>query len=314
MKTQAATDQHDGLLLPGLDGTNPLGFLAALGVLRTLDMRNDGQAVRMRWQQSNGSWIPRVYNGGRDIDELLTYLDDGFRASDSSPWDISKKLPFEGDCLRDNILEALPVSSCRCRDCADTLGSFGVESIRDAKGIFKDTSLRMVRAGDSVGNGFLAYGKRILDETTRDDLCSALTESWKYEDGGCALRWDPSEHHGYAMQWTDPSKENTVSVRGGNRLALAGMPLLTTIPLNATRVETVAFGRPCDRQNCLSWPIWNVPCCLGVVKSIVAFAAIQDSQPDPLELRARGIEAVYRCGRIKTSTYYRNFTPPERVA
>ena len=157
MTTQAAPAQRHGLPLPGLDGANPLGFLAALGVLRTLDMRNDEHAVRMRWQQSSGSWIPRVYNGGRDIDELLSYLDHGLSDCDSSPWGISTKLPFEGNRLRDKVFEATLVSSHKCRDCADTLGSFGVESIRDAEGIFRDTSLRMVPTQATFSGPYFRY-------------------------------------------------------------------------------------------------------------------------------------------------------------
>jgi hypothetical protein len=171
----------------------------------------------------------------------------------------------------------------------------------------------MVRAGDSVGNGLLAYGKRIIDETKNDDLKSTLTDSWRYEDEGCALRWDPAEYHGYAMQWTNPSSEKTVSVRGGNRLALAAMPLLPTIPYKR-QVATVAFGTPGDRTECFTWPLWSIPCCIDVVKSLLVMTSLQDEQPSQYDLKMKGIDSVYRCKRIMTSTYYRNFTPAQRIA
>ncbi len=311
--TPIQSHTSDGLLLPGLDGTNPLGFLAALGVLRTLDMQSQGELVRMQWQRSRRTWLPRIHNGGRDIDDLLNRLAAGFNACDPTPWTINKKLPFEAERLRNEVLDATAAASLKCRDRVDTLGSFGVESISDKEGIFKDTSLRMIRAGDSVGNGLLAYGKQIQDQTTPEDLRSALTESWKYEDEKCALRWDPAEYHGYALQWTNPSKESTVSVRGGNRLALAAMPLLSTIPRNG-KVETVAFARPDDQNECMSWPLWNVSCSLDVVRSLLTIARLPVSQPNRIDLHQRGIDAIYRCDRIKTSTYYRNFTPAQRIA
>lgn len=47
--------QHS-LALTGLEGTNPLGFLAALGTLVTLH-RGGEPAVRLRWQRSH-TWVP----------------------------------------------------------------------------------------------------------------------------------------------------------------------------------------------------------------------------------------------------------------
>jgi hypothetical protein len=44
--------------LTGLDGTNPLGYLAALGVLRTLNGMPGADAPRMRWTAAN--WRPIV--------------------------------------------------------------------------------------------------------------------------------------------------------------------------------------------------------------------------------------------------------------
>ena len=257
--------------------------------------------------------MPRINYGGSDMDTLANDLIVGLKTGDSSPWRIDKKLPFEADRLRNELVDAITKSSCLCRDRVDTLTSFGVESIRDDKGIFQDTALRMVRAGDSTGNGLLAYGNRILDETTKADLHSAMAASWTYEDERCALRWDPAEYHGYAMQWTNPSTERTVSGRGGNRLALAAMSLLPTIPHGA-KVATVAFCKTKDRNDYFTWPLWNVPCCVNVVRSLLTLPGLQGEQPSPRDLQALGIGAVYRCDRIMTSTYYRNFTPARRIA
>lgn len=313
MTDKATLDQQDGLPLPGLDGSNPLGFLAALGLLRIINLPGHANSVRMLWEESEVTWKPRVFGVGGDVDELLERLFAGFSDCDSTPWELDMKLPFEAERLRNELLNASSAASYKGRDRIDTLGSFGVECARDDKDIFKDTSLRMVRSGDSAGNGLLAYGKKIQSETTIDNLRSALTEPWKYEDEGCALRWDPNEHHGYATQWTDPSKEKTVSVRGANRLALAAMPLLPTIPMK-TKVGTVAFGTPASRQECISWPLWTFACGIDVVGSLLALSCLQDERPDSAKLYASGVGAVYRSERAMTSKYYRNFTPARRIA
>ena len=53
--TSPTSTTTDGLLLPGLDGGNPLGFLAALGTLRTL-----GPSFCMTWVPAAGNWVPRL--------------------------------------------------------------------------------------------------------------------------------------------------------------------------------------------------------------------------------------------------------------
>jgi len=46
----------ESLALPGIDGVNPLGFLAALGTLMTVRQAGETQA-RLRWQRAR-TWIP----------------------------------------------------------------------------------------------------------------------------------------------------------------------------------------------------------------------------------------------------------------
>jgi len=50
------------LLLPGPDGSNPLGFLAALGLLRTLSREPDLAPVALRWVAAEG-WRPEFTIG-----------------------------------------------------------------------------------------------------------------------------------------------------------------------------------------------------------------------------------------------------------
>ncbi len=58
--------QDDGLFLPGLDGTNPLGFLAALGVLQLLTTEHKSHEVTMSWSSKKGVWNPILHGVGQD--------------------------------------------------------------------------------------------------------------------------------------------------------------------------------------------------------------------------------------------------------
>lgn len=64
-----------GLLLPGLDGSNPLAFLAALGTLRVASKALTAHRVAMAWQIDSGAWRPSLRtNPAVAADELLGHV------------------------------------------------------------------------------------------------------------------------------------------------------------------------------------------------------------------------------------------------
>ena len=66
------------VVLRGLDGSNPLAFLAALGTLRTLAGAWPERDVRMTWRVETGAWRPTLkcegWTGDDAADELLDVL------------------------------------------------------------------------------------------------------------------------------------------------------------------------------------------------------------------------------------------------
>ena len=65
----------DSVVLSGMDGSNPLGFLAALGLLRVLDDNNVDPkcAPRLSWAD-HGRWLPVLHWHG-DKDALLDVIE-----------------------------------------------------------------------------------------------------------------------------------------------------------------------------------------------------------------------------------------------
>ncbi len=306
-----ADSAAEEMLLCGLDGANPLGFLAALGAFRVLALSRPN--LTMLWKSGDGTWRPALRGLEFPIEELGDRLLRSLRELDRSVWSLDKKLPFAGERLRSEAALAAGTASLENRQRADLLAALGVECFRDDKGDFEDTALRMVRSGDSTGQGLLAYGKRILESTTAEELQEAATSVWQYQDEQCALRWDPAEDKGYALQWRDPSKVGAKSVRGGNCLALIAMAMFPTLPARG-EVETVGFGLRQPKQISFTWPIWNVPLAIDPVRSILSLPLLQRRQPDCKQLAHCGIVAAFRSDRVMTSTYYANFTPAMRVA
>lgn len=300
-----------GVLLPGLDGSNPLAFLAALGVLRMLDRQTTDSVVRMAWTDTGRCWSPYVTNAGANLDELIDLLKRHPAISDV--WSLDKRLPFDAERFRAASLDALRDATVRDRHDIDLVAGLGVECMRDDKGAFEDTALRMLRSADAAGNGLLAYACAIFEGTTPAQLRMALGERWTYADEGSALRWDPAEDRNYAHQWRNPSTETTLSERGANRLGLEALGALPTVPVGSG-VATAAFGRPTGPLEALTWPIWEPLIPLSVVKSLVMLPELQQSAPPRESVVARGVVAVYRSDRYRPSKYYSNFTPAQRIA
>lgn len=77
---------EQSVLLTGFDGTNPLGFLAALGVLRTLHeqaLAMNSLAPRLSWE-NNGRWLPRLW-GMPDIEAVIEAVLEDLKTWESEP-------------------------------------------------------------------------------------------------------------------------------------------------------------------------------------------------------------------------------------
>lgn len=310
--------QDDGLLLPGLDGTNPLGFMAALGVLRVLAIQKHG--VKMSWLLSGGTWRPKLFGVRVPLQDLGVEIHAAIRKLDQSVWSIDKELPFLASRLRHHASNSVASSERTNRMKADSIAALGAECCREKKKvkneeieIFKDTYLRLVRSGDNQHNGLLSYAVRTIEVCTEEHIQRAVASDWLYRDKKLSFRWDPAEDRGYALQWGDPSDDGALTERGANCLALFGMACFPVIPVRR-QAATTGFGLEAFKQSSLTWPIWRHPIRLSVVNSLLTLSTLQREQPDRAELDSLGVAAAHRCDRVMTSTYYANFTPARCIA
>ncbi len=109
---------NDGLLLPGLDGTNPLGFLAALGVLQTLTAAHNPCKVTLSWSSNQGVWNPVIHGICQD------------KKSVSESLAKQLKCPFkpnpEADANREKTQEAYDKKKAERKKAADELKRQGL--------------------------------------------------------------------------------------------------------------------------------------------------------------------------------------------
>ena len=310
-----------GLLLNGLDGSNPLGFLTAVGTLRVLGDAL-GSSVRLGWRSTQGSWRPFLAGCGGDKHEICSKVLDSLKHASMTVFDIGKerkndkeynKFPFPAgrlvQGLKDLQVNAFPSER---RD-VDFLASFGTELYPDAKtDEFQETRFRMVRSGDSNRQGMLFYAKAIRESLDRRHVERALFRSWDYQDEGCSLRWDPIEDQPYALRWRDPSKSNLADGPGtmlaANSLAIEALRYFPTFAIGK-QAHTAGFHRNKRRGLRFVWPVWTPMVDIESLRSLVALRDLHESPLGRSALLAMGIAEVYCAQQIRPNQYYSNFAP-----
>ena len=296
------------LVLNGIDGGNPLGFLAALGTALVAGCFCEG--VRLHWCVDSGHWRPSLTGVDGDEARFIADLLDTLRSVSMRAFEIDDKLPFSVESLRTNLEEVRATVGPDDRRTADFLAAFGSEVGSD-KDVFQDSRFRMVRSGDSAGQGLPAYARDIRNKTDAKALHSTLFSQWHYKDEGFSLRWDPVEDQRYALRWRDPSKSGTKdgpgTMIGANSLAIEALQWYPTA-LQGNRVATTGFHRNANGETWFTWPIWDRPISLDVIRSLVALPDLHVTNPPRAQLARRGIVEIYRSQRIQQNQYYSNFT------
>jgi hypothetical protein len=303
------------ILLSGIDGANPLGFLAALGTLRTLTHGDGELRPRLSWTVETGAWRP-VLSTTRTLSEtdLVDRLDAQLKAMvGHAAWALGDNLNVEPDAYRRYAREAALAATPGENVHAEFAAAFACDAITetDAKKrlIVRDTAFRtMSGAGHQH---FLGFMRQLAVLTEPADLHKALFETWRHDDDKPSMRWDPADDRRYALRWGEPSGDPIKTVRGANRLAIEGLALLPVMP-RGSRLETTGFVTAGSRGTWFSWPIWSGSLSLPVVRSLLADRRIRDARMHREELARIGVEAVFRSQRL-TVDKYRNFTMGQPV-
>ena len=296
-----------GLVLNGLDGSNPLGFLAALGTLRVVTEAAPSSKWHLQWQMYDGTWTPKILgNDPLSEDVLIDLLMPALKKMKDQPaLKFAKNLNISCEQFRVVTEEAQTAATFTARHEVDFIAAFGCESlpVSDKSPTIQDTALRtMSGAGHQH---FLGSMLELVQTTEPDHLRTSLFLPWQYADERPNLRWDPVDDRRYALRWKDPSKDPVRTMRGANRLAIEALPLLPTAP-GERKLHTTGFSqRP--GEVLFTWPIWEVSLSMDVVRSLLSMAELQEPEPDHATLRARGVVEVYRSQRI-TIAKFRNFT------
>ncbi len=298
------------LPFPGLDGANPLGFLAALGTWRIADRNQPG--TKLHWKPHAGHWTPVLsFPQPLERDPFVAQLHTELaKMRQHRLFTFSQNLKLKpGEFEKEAKAAMERWFNEDDRISAAFFAAFGSTVAINEQGDIEDTALRtMSGAGHQH---FLKTMNDLAEVTTEEQLQKTLFETWTYPDEKIGLRWDPAEDKRYALAWKNPSQDPTRTQRGANRLAIEALPLLPTSPVG-THLETTGFTGHRSNDTFWTWPIWTPSITLDTGRSLLALRDIQPSSSDSAELRARSIAAVFSSQRITTGKF-RNFTPARAV-
>lgn len=281
------------LPLPALEGTNPLGFLAALGVLDALAIT--APEATLRWTDD---LVPHaIIDGAGDLEEVLDTLD-----KDRGEWTRSSLLRFpedgqeplsdakpNGERLR-KWFEFVSGPTGSAAD-SDHLCAIVAEEAFDNNNRAKPTHLHFT-AGQQQ---FLDMVRSLNQNVDKERLREAVRGPWRYDSTLPSLSWDSRGERVYAVRATNPSKDKRSGVPGADWLAFRGLVFYPVMRTDRGTLRTTA----CDaewKSSAFRWPLWKAPAARNVVRSLVADPRLvaKDAWPPARDLEARGITSVLR--------------------
>lgn len=297
------------IVLTGLSGASPLGFLAALGLLRLL--RRQSNAARLGFL-SDGSFCPFVEGPASNLAALVA--EDAARAAGRQAWSLEyeKKEQRKGREVVKVVadLKAPPPAfkrfllACveewsRGDNEAVTYGAaFGTDVAIDGNGNTKPTALH-----------FTAANQRFLE--TVESIRASVTTEWAERslfEGhaarvGSNLRWDPASERNWALMANNPNNDGTSVDAPAEWLAFRGLPFFPSVP-RGSRISTTAVSGRGDHMR-MTWPLWSVPISLETARSVLQLTWTGAL----VEERKRGVFAVCTSAIRRTSQGFGNFGP-----
>lgn len=297
-------------VLPGVLGTNPLGFLAALGLLRLMNGARRGARLGFL---DDGTARAVVSMTGDEVVQLI--IDDASAAKADRRWSLEyRKVEKKGEKTVAD-LKAPPEEFLRYLrgavaawlagdgEAAGFAAAYGTSVTFDGKGNTKPTAFHFTAANQQF-LGAVETSRGLLNEGW---VRASLLEG-NGSRSGSNLRWDPTAERNYALMAENPTAEGTRVDAPLEWLAFRSLPLFPSFPRGATpkpRILTTGVRGRGDEME-FSWPLWSAPASLRTVQSLVQMNMHGD---DSKERALRGIFALCDSSIRRTSQGFGNFGP-----
>lgn len=307
--------------LSSLDGGNPLGFLAAIGVLAALSERRPQSRPTLAWAEI-GRWVPVICSelGRADISRELMSLESWREApvvslqypkKEDAPGKLEHDLKAPPVLFRKYLSELLESQrEDRCRALRHA-AAFSAEGVTDNNGKTKPFALHFM-AGQQE---FLGMVSSLLGDADNvgvnvTSIDEALFEPWSYSSPLPVLGWDATVSRDYALRASNPSTDKKLGVPGADWLAFRGLGFFRSV-IKGTRLRTTSCSGGWKNGK-FTWPLWTVPLRAATVGAVLNLPRTMLELPS--ERDARGIPCVLEAAlRRSDQGGYGSFSPARVV-
>jgi hypothetical protein len=295
----ATTTTHD---LVGLETDSLLAFLAALGLMRSLETSRPGWRARLSWV--GPPWVARLHlDEPASQDDVAAAAAEGITAITEHYVFDRPNVSFTREEFRDQARtrrsEDVPAALMAALAAEHPLKVDGRLQAAPLVMMFGQGHQNFLERLTAIPRGELPHRlkklKRKPDHASLSKITEALFAPWTRADDADAFRWDPTEDQRYALRFGDPSTAGAAStVIGANRLAAVGFLSYPCLP--GTRLTVPGTRRGGRGGVTFTWPLWRMPLSRHGIDRLV-------SHPDVLAgdlatLRPLGVVEIMRARRI----------------
>lgn len=286
--------------LTGLAGDTPIGFMAALGLLHLGEQLALPQPLRLGWNPAQGWTAQLATLAPLSLEALIAALQALTPTLAQSPL----------LALKDARMP--PEDYCRVYADSDTatrrlLAAYGSPAVLTNKGDAIRTTAYYMISGQQTFSTTLrreALERHLLPRRKGDVAAvtarwqETLLGPWQRGDDLHMLGWDQQGNRQYAYEAADPSEAVKNGMAAALVLAYHALPFFPTWATATGKLRTLGYRQGKDGET-LTWPLWETPLTADAVRTLVALPALLEQQPEPTELQAYGIGAVFRCRKIE---------------
>ncbi len=265
----------NGTHLNGLEGTNPLGFLAALGIQVAFASKPEQPSLWWSDDITPHAIIDNDFSIERISEQALKIFAEWKDSPALNPKRIDDSTMDKGDELKfaSSDIRLYLKRGCQCSSSGALASALVAEGSIDRKGEAKPSDLYFT-AGQQK---FLDMARQILGGVSQEEVLTGLRGPWSYKSQLPSLMWDISDDRVYALTADDPAKDKKLTNPGPEALAILGLSLY---PVFAGRGRTLTQGCSGSWKNgYYSWPLWYKPARPHSVKSLLTHASVPDQQP-----------------------------------
>lgn len=277
-------------VLKGLNGSNPLGFMASVGLLRILDIwvNRAQQDAAVNDQISSprlGFTEDGAFHAWIEHDPVLSDIPgivarDAHDALGPQPWRLEyEKVEKSGtklvadlkappDRFSDYLNSAIDRWLAGQPEQCDYATAYGTEVSRDGNGNTKPTAFHFTAANQQ----FLGTVEENRGKITRE----WVEESFDDRDGkikqGMNLRWDPDAERSRALMGVNPNDDGTTVNAPLEWLAFRSLPAFPCVPVGRRIVTCAVIGRRQDELR-FHWPLWSCGASYASVRTLLLITA-----------------------------------------